>query len=81
MFNLTSRSDNKSLSEFVDPFNKDGVDYISIQLCKRKSMFRDNKLHKATVYLKNGNTSGEQEFYDDDVNNLFIRIQSFINKL
>ena len=73
---------NTELSDFKDPFTKEGVSWINISLHKDKSrMFREDCHHKATVYLKNGNTAGEHSIYANDVQELFTKIQIFIDEL
>ena len=69
-------------SEFKDPFKKDAVDRVVIEFNKTKSTwFRDGKHHTATVYFSEGNTKGQQEFFDDDPQELLRRIQTFVDRL
>ena len=56
MFNMIKKQIT-DVSEFKDPFTKDSVEWINIELHNCTSpIFRDGYLHEATVYLKNGNT-------------------------
>jgi len=69
-------------SEFKDPFIGVGVKRVTYEFNNRRSsMFRENKFHEATVYLENGNSSGKQDFYDDDPETLRKRVENFINNL
>jgi hypothetical protein len=68
-------------SEFKDPFNHDSINRVSFMFRKNRSMFNQNKFHHATVYLENGNTKGEQDFYDDDPELLRKKVENFINNL
>lgn len=80
-FVTDNKSDSKAISELKDPFSKDGVERISIELCKSTSLFRDGKRHKAVVHFTNGATSGEHKICEDDHKILFQRIQTLINSL
>lgn len=79
--NNSGGSSNSLPSEFKDPFVNDAVDSVTFRFRKWRSMLCDNKFHEAVVYLKNGNTSGKQEFYDDDPENLRRRVDEFIKSL
>lgn len=74
---------NKNLpDEFKDPFRKDAVDRVIVEFHKNTSnIFRSGKHHKATVYFSNGNTKGEQDFFDDNPKLLMERVEAFIEKL
>lgn len=82
IFDITSDSENNLPSEFKDPFKKDTVDRVVVEFHKTKSnWFRDGKRHVASIYFSNGNTKGEQAFYDDDPKELMRRVESFIDQL
>ena len=68
-------------SEFKNPFNKDSIDRVYYEFHRSKSMFRKDCFHKASIYLKQGNTSGTQEFFDDDPEKLRKKVENFINNL
>jgi len=69
-------------SEFKDPFTHDSVDWVTFNFHKKRSrMFRNGCFHEAIVRLENGNTSGKQEFYDDDPDMLRKKVDNFINSL
>lgn len=69
-------------TEFKNPFKSTSIDRIYFEFHKRKSgLFREGCFHKATVYFENGNTSGSQDFFDDDPDNLRRRVDHFINNL
>lgn len=68
-------------SEFKDPFTHDSIDNVKYEFYKTKSFLRDDKFHKATVYLKADNTSGFQNFYDNDPEILRQKVENFINSL
>lgn len=68
-------------SEFKDPFSNDAIERVEYNFYKKRSLFRQDKFHRATVYFSKGETSGHQDFYDDDPQLIFKRVQSFINNL
>lgn len=65
---------NGILSEFNDPFKKNCVANVNIFL-------HNDGQHTATVETKNGDTKGEQRFRSKDVNDLFRRIDNYVNQL
>ena len=83
MSDITKYSEGTKLpSEFKDPFTNDSVDRVYYEFHKNKSnIFRGGCFHKATVYLENGNTKGEQEFYDNNPDMLRRKVENFINSL
>ena len=81
-FGIKVNSEGTNLpSEFKDPFTNDAVDSVDYTFNKRRSFMRDDKFHKATVFLVSGDTRGRQDFYDDDPDILRIRVDNFINNL
>ena len=68
-------------SEFQDPFTNDSVTRVTFSFNKRRSLFRESKFHQAAVYFENGNSSGKQNFYDDDAELIRVRVENFINDL
>ena len=67
-------SSRKAVSEFKDPFRKDALKTVHIHL-------HEDGEHSATVQTRNGNSIGEQRFYSGDVNDLFQRIDTFVQEL
>ena len=80
---LTKKDKNKNMlpSEFKDPFTGDCIETVIYEFHKRKSFFRGDCFHSATVKFTSGNTNGRQEFYDDDPNTLRNRVEQFIKDL
>ncbi len=78
--NLIGKSD-KAISELSQPFVKDCVTSINIEIAKTPSIFREGKKCKATIWFKKGNTSGNHDVYDDDFQTLMTRIKSVIESL
>ena len=68
-------------TEFKDPFVADAITSVDYSFNKRKSFMRDDCFHQAKVYFNNGNSKGDQSFYDDDPDTLRKRVDNFINSL
>lgn len=70
----------KSLSIVKDPFNKDSLERVWIDISKdlfNKQIVR----HTATVEFKNADTEGKQKFKADNLQDLLEQIDNFIKTL
>lgn len=82
MSDIDNYSGGKLPSEFKDPFTNDSIDRVYYEFHKQRStMFRGGCFHRAVVHLENGNTSGKQEFFDDDPEMLRRKVENFIKGL
>ena len=80
--NLLNKDGNSNgLSNFSDPFGKDCVETVRFFINKQPSFFKQNKRGSATVSFKKGSTSGEQEFFSDDFQDLVKQVDDFIKSL
>jgi hypothetical protein len=78
---LFSRSSERAMSELRQPFNKDCIDSINIEIGKKTSIFRQSKKCKAVIYFRNGDTSGNHEICEDEFDQLMVRVKTFIETL
>ena len=79
MFRLGT-SKKSELIGFNDPFNKEKV--TSIRIRKTEKWLSDG-FHpwQADIDFKNGNTSGQQSFENEDFGTLVAEMEAFINAL
>ena len=70
------------LVEFNNPFNKDSISSIYIQIMPGLKIYGDYQYcMKAFINFKKGNTTGSQEIYSNDFVELVLRTQNFIDGL
>lgn len=72
---------NKQLIGYNDPFKKDCIDRISIEIGKSPSIFRSNRRCSAQIRFINGTTSGSHDIYNDDFESLMIEVKAFCEGL
>jgi hypothetical protein len=63
----------------IDPFKKDNV--TTIRLRYSKLIFKDNFVWRGEILFKNGNTSGEQEFEENELPDILMKMQEFLDSL
>jgi hypothetical protein len=69
-----------AMTEFKDPFSKQGIDNVTFFI--RKNIFDDSIIeYSSRVYFKNGNTSGSQEIKAQNFNELLSKTKSFVDSL
>ncbi len=68
-----------SLGVLKNPFAAQKLDRIFLQYTK--ALFSDKWAWSANVYFKNGQTSGEQKFENDDFEVMIRQINEFIASL
>jgi len=78
---LDNDGKSKALTNFNNPFDKDGVVSVTFSIHKKPSMFRNNKKGEATVYFSKNDTEGKQTIYSDDFQDLVKQVDVFINQL
>ena len=83
---LLAKSTNEFLSQIKDPFDKENIRLVEIKIkpadCfDKEKAAEDGFLYKATVWFKNGNTSANQDFYGNGLEDLLRQIKSEINML
>lgn len=67
------------LSIISNPFDKACVEQVI--MVAKKRLFGDGTMIYATISFRNGNTTGEQQIDADNLNDLLIKVQSFIKSL
>lgn len=78
---ISENGESNGLSNFNNPFDKDGVTSVVIEYDRKPSCFHNDKHGKATIKFKNGDTSGYQYFYSDDFQDLVKQVDTFIKSL
>ena len=78
---LDNDGKSKALTNFNNPFDKDGVSYVTFHIHKKTSIFRNNRKGEAIVYFSKNDTEGKQTFYSDDFQDLVKLVDAFINQL
>jgi hypothetical protein len=78
---LDNDGKSRALTNFNNPFDKDGVVSVTFHIHKKPSFFRNNKKGEATVYFSKNDTEGKQTFYSDDFQDLIKQVDTFINQL
>ena len=69
----------KDVSLIANPFNMRYVQ--SIHMNMRKRLFSDELVFEATIYFKNGSTSGSQDITGTDFSDLFQKVMNFCENL
>lgn len=78
---LDNDGKSKALTNFNNPFDKDGVTSVTFHIHKKQSMFRNNKKGEAIIYFSKNDTEGKQTIYSDDFQDLVKQVDAFINQL
>ena len=66
-------------SAYLEPFNVNKVDSIIIYL--NKSIWTEKVQVSSTIKFKNGNTTGEQVFITETIEQGIKQMQDFLNQL
>lgn len=66
-------------SAYLEPFNVDKVDSIIIYL--NKNIWTEKVQVSSTIKFKNGNTTGEQVFKTETIEQGIKQMQDFLNQL
>lgn len=66
-------------SAYLEPFNVDKVDSIIIYL--NKNIWTEKVQVSSTIKFKNGNTTGEQVFKTETIEQGMKQMQDFLNQL
>jgi hypothetical protein len=71
----------KTISELKQPFQKECITSVTIEIANSSSVFRGDKKCEAIVNFKNGETTGRHRIHDDDPEILFKRLKVFIDSI
>jgi hypothetical protein len=78
---LNKDGKSNALTNFNNPFDKNGVTSVTFNIHRKPSMFREGKNGEAIVYFSKNNTDGKHTFYADDFQDLVKQVDAFINSL
>ena len=83
---LLEQNTGNFLSQIKDPFNQKNIRKIDIEIKRCYGFNKDEAaddgfIYKATVWFKNGNTTGNQDFYGNGLEDLLKQVQSEIMNL
>lgn len=66
--------------EFNNPFLKEKINSIKIEIRPKGLFFQKEYTMEAVVYMQNGNTSADQKFKSNDLQDLLNQVTAFFQE-